>query len=87
MEEFLTDFYSEEDITNLYLAFKLRNTVQYYVNNIIDQKEIDNLIINTPEFFAKSKQILSALNEDKINKIRSKFKDLIKDKNSFDKNI
>jgi len=73
MEDFLTDFYSKEDMKNIYSAFKLRNTVQYYVNKIIDEKEIDNLIINAPEFLAKSKEILSSLNEDKIKNIRNKF--------------
>ena len=76
MEKFLTDFYSEEDIENIYSAFKLRNMVQYYVDKIIDEKEIDDLIINAPEFFAKSKEILSSLNEDKIQEIRIKFEDL-----------
>ncbi len=66
--------------TILYAAFKLRNTVQYYVNKIIDEKEINNLIINAPEFFAKSKEILSSLNEDKIKDIRDKFRDLVRDK-------
>jgi len=61
-------------------AFKLRNTVQYYVNKIIDEKEIDNLIINAPEFLAKSKEVLSSLNEDKINKIRKNFEDFKKEK-------
>ncbi len=74
MEKFLNDFYSEEDINNIYSAFKLRNTVQYYVNNVIDENEIDDLIVNTPKFLAKSREILSLLNEDKVKKIRKKIK-------------
>ena len=73
MEDFLADFYFKEDMAIIYSAFKLRNTVQYYVNQIIDEKEIDDLIINAPEFLAKSREILSSLNEDKIKNIRNKF--------------
>jgi len=80
IEEFLADYYSEEEIDNIYSAFKLRNIVQYYVDKIIDQKEINDLIINAPEFFAKSKEILYSLNEDKIKNIRNRFKGLIRDK-------
>ncbi|MBR9705103.1 hypothetical protein GOV12_06840 [Candidatus Pacearchaeota archaeon] len=76
LEKFLNNFYSKEDINKIYSAFKLRNIAQYYVDKILDEKEINNLIINAPEFLAKSKQILSSLNEDQINEIRDKFKEI-----------
>lgn len=78
MEKFLGELYSEKEIKDIYSAFKLRNTVQYYVSQILDENELEELIINAPEFLAKSKKILSLLNEDSIKEIRVKFEDFRK---------
>jgi len=74
MEEFLKDFYSKEDVKNIYFAFKLRNNVQYYVDKILKEEEIDRLINCAPEFLSKSRKVLSLLNENKIKNIREEFK-------------
>ena len=78
MEEFLSDFYNKEDINAIYDAFKLRNTAQYYVDKILDEKDINKMIKNAPEFVAKSKNILSSINEKMIKDIRNRFKALYK---------
>lgn len=73
MENFLMEFYSEEDVKNIYSAFKLRNSVQYYVNNIIENFQIKVLQENVSSFFIKSQAILMSLNENKIREIRKMF--------------
>ena len=67
------EFYSEEDVKNIYSAFKLRNSVQYYVDNIIENFQIKVLQENVSSFFIKSQAILMSLNENKIREIREKF--------------
>jgi uncharacterized protein (UPF0332 family) len=72
MEKFLDEFFSKEHINQINSAFKLRNITQYYVDKIIDKKEINNLLQNAPDFVEHSKNILSSINQDKINEIRNK---------------
>ena len=72
MEKFLDEFFSKEHINQISSAFKLRNITQYYVDKIIDKKEINNLLQNAPDFVEHSKNILSSINQDKINEIRNK---------------
>lgn len=78
MQELLSEFYSKEDVENIYSAFKLRNNVQYYVDRILKKEDIDKLILDAPEFAANSKNILSMLNENKIKKVREDFNELVK---------
>ena len=73
-EEFLRDFYNKEDIKTIYEAFSLRNSAQYYVNKILNEQEILNLIKKSPIFVAKSMSILSSLNEKKIEEARNRLK-------------
>ena len=70
MEKFLSDLYSKEDMNKIYSAFKLRNTAQYYVEKVIDEKDFNELLENAPNFLLKSQEILSSLNEDKIKELR-----------------
>jgi uncharacterized protein (UPF0332 family) len=76
MQKLLNDYYSNEDMENIYFAFKLRNNVQYYVDKILKTEDLDKLILDAPNFVAKSREILSKLNETKIKELREKFKQL-----------
>jgi len=73
-EKFLNEFFTKQDFKIINDAFKLRNVAQYYVDKIIDNKEINLLIKNAPYFVAKSKDVLIGLNENNIKEIRTKFK-------------
>ena len=73
-ERFLNEFFTKQDFKIVNHSFKLRQVAQYNVDKIIDEKEINNLIKDTPYFVAKSKDVLLNLNEDKIKEIRNKFK-------------
>jgi uncharacterized protein (UPF0332 family) len=77
MEKFLGDFYSKEEIKTISKAFDLRNIAQYYVNKIIDMKDIDFIIAQAPLFVNSSKEILYKMNEKDIIMLRKKLQELL----------
>ena len=66
----LSNFYSKEDVKTINKAFDLRNLAQYYVDKVINKEDSDFIITQVPFFFNKSKEILSRMNENDINRIR-----------------
>jgi len=72
MEEFLSDFYSKDDIKLITKAFDCRNTIQYYVEKVVQKTDSDFIISKAPFFHSKSKEILGKLNESQIKNIREK---------------
>ena len=70
MKQFLNKFYSQENIQLIKKAFDLRNISQYHVEKIINKKDSELIIEQAPSFVTKSKEILSQLNQNQINKIR-----------------
>ncbi|MBT7705852.1 HEPN domain-containing protein [archaeon] len=79
MNGFLGDYYSNEDVAIVGKAFSLRNAVQYYVDKVLDPKDAEEVFQRAAEFFNKSKQVTGSINEDDIEKIRSKLKRLMGD--------
>lgn len=72
MEEFLQEFYSKEEIDIINKAFKCRNIIQYYVDKVLDKKDVSLIILQAPLFNSKSKEILEKINEDNIKGLRNK---------------
>ena len=70
----LKDFYSEEDVRTIKKAFDARIIAQYYVDKIILKEDSDFIISQAPLFFNKSKNILSQINEEDINNLRTMLK-------------
>jgi len=70
MKKFLHNYYSEEDVKIIKKAFDLRIIAQYYVDKIIDKKDVDFIMKEAPLFFAKTKEILTKINENDILEIR-----------------
>lgn len=70
MKKSLENFYTDEDINLISKAFDLRNIAQYYVDEVIDDKESDFIINKAPLFVNVSKDILGRINETDIKKIR-----------------
>ena len=73
-ERFLNEFFTKQDFKIINHAFKLRNVAQYHIDEIIDSKEINQLVKNVPCLVIKSKDVLISLNENHIKEIRTKFK-------------
>jgi uncharacterized protein (UPF0332 family) len=74
MKKFLLDIYSREDLNIIQKAFNLRNISQYYVDKIIDEKEVDFIISMAPIFFNKTKEVLNKMNNNIINDIKDKLR-------------
>ncbi|MFH1710711.1 MAG: hypothetical protein ABH840_00195 [Nanoarchaeota archaeon] len=75
METFLLEFYSKEDLSVIKKAFDCRNTIQYYVERVVEKTDSDLIISEAPFFHSKSKEILWKLNEAHIKEIREKIKE------------
>ena len=67
--------YSSNDYKLIQKAFKLRNTIQYYAERVINKKDAEEIISGAEEFFNISKEIIASLNEEQINEIRKKLKE------------
>jgi uncharacterized protein (UPF0332 family) len=72
MKKQLSNFYSPDDVNMIAKAFELRGIAQYYVDKVLDQREIEFIITMAPLFLNKSKQILSKINERNIKEIKDK---------------
>ena len=77
MEEFLSEFYSKDDIKIINKSFECRNTIQYYVDKVVQKSDSDLIISKAPFFHSKSKEILGKLNEHDIESIREKIGKLL----------
>jgi len=75
MKRLLNDFYSKEDIKIIKKAFDARNIAQYYVDKIVSEEDFSFIIEKAPLFFNKSKEILSKINENDIEKIKAEIKE------------
>ncbi|MFA6072819.1 MAG: hypothetical protein WC758_01790 [Candidatus Woesearchaeota archaeon] len=74
MNEYLKEFYDAEDIKEFELAFIARIDLQYYSNRSVDKAIIENSRKNCKLFYVKTKDILSKLREEQIQKIRKALK-------------
>jgi len=71
-KQILGDFYSQEYIEIIKKAFNARNIAQYYVDKIVDEKDIDLIFSKAQSFVSKSKEVLGKINEDEIKDIKGK---------------
>ncbi len=71
MKLFLMDFYWEEDVRLIETAFSVRNTLQYYVDKMVNKKDLEMVWGEAYSFFVVSRDIILKLDDSKINKIRS----------------
>jgi uncharacterized protein (UPF0332 family) len=70
MKQFLKDFYSQEEMKTIRTAFEVRDKTQYYADRIIDKKDVDFIMFQSPIFLNKSKSVLAKLNEKDVKRIR-----------------
>lgn len=72
--QFLKEYFNEDEIEFLEDSLKARIDAQYYANRNVPDRQYNDMIDKTPEFLVKCKSVLQELNEKKINEIRSKLK-------------
>jgi uncharacterized protein (UPF0332 family) len=72
MEDFLLDFYDDEDVKLIRKAFDVRNVSQYYADRVIDKTDSEYVLSRALFFVNKSKEVLSKLNQRDIESIKSK---------------
>ncbi len=72
----LSEFYSKDDIKIIKKAFNARSIAQYYVDKIVSKEDSDFIIEKASYFISKSKEVLSMINQQDIEKIRKKLKEL-----------
>lgn len=70
-KKFLTDYFSELELTFIEDAFELRNKLQYYLDYTITRDKIDEFSQKTLLFHIKCKQVRFSQNE--IKSIRKQF--------------
>ena len=78
MKKILIDFYVVDDMKIISRAFDLRNITQYYVDKVVDSKDIDLIMMKAPLFVNTSKDILLQINEKNIKRIRASLIDYLK---------
>lgn len=78
MEEFLKDFYTKDEMKILSKAFDLRIIAQYYVDKVLDPKEVNIVLTQASLFVNSSKNILSKINEKNIFEFKKKFEEMMK---------
>ena len=74
MKLLVEDFYSKEDLELIEIAFSARNLLQYYVDKSVNKKDLEMVWNRAYGFFVKSRDILSKMDNSKLNKIRKQIK-------------
>ncbi len=74
MKTHLHDLYSKQDIKMLELAFGVRIDLQYYADRPVDEEALDKSRTYCKDFFIRTKDILSKINDEQIDKIRKSLK-------------
>src|SRR3989344_972492 len=76
---FLKEFFTNEEVEFLEDSFTARKDSQYYIDRKVADETYKLILEQTPLFFVKCKSILSKITEKKINEIREKLKQEIKE--------
>ena len=63
---------NKKDIELVLTSFELRSDLQYYPSKEINKEKFEFVKNNVVDFFIKTKEILSQINQDKIKEIRNK---------------
>lgn len=67
-------FYSKHDINMFKLAFDVRIDLQYYADRPVDEEAFNQSRTYCKDFFIRTKDILSKINDEQIDKIRKSLK-------------
>src|SRR3989344_203842 len=75
----LKQVFTNEEVEFLEDSFTARKDSQYYIDRKVADETYKLILEQTPLFFVKCKSILSKITEKKINEIREKLKQEIKE--------
>ena len=78
MKEFLKKHFNQEDIDLMAKSMNARVDAQYYSNREISKEFYNKMVLSSPKFLAKCKEVALRINEDEINLIRDKMTSLIR---------
>ncbi len=76
MRKTLQEQYTDEENKEIEESFKMRNDLQYYADRNTPKEKIIEINIKAKRFYIKTKNIISVIKEEQINKIREKVKEL-----------
>ena len=77
MKIVLKEYFNKQDIELLELGFRLRNDLQYYPDRLISKEDLEKVRLGAPNFFIKTKVIISKITQKEIQEIRTKIKSFI----------
>lgn len=77
-KKFLGEFYSKKDLELLEKSLIIRKNLQYYVDRAVGESDLNLIWKNAYNFFILSRDILSKLDEKKVNEIRNKSEEILK---------
>jgi uncharacterized protein (UPF0332 family) len=77
-KKFLGEFYSKKDLELLEKSLIIRKNLQYYVDRFVGESDLNLIWKSAYNFFILSRDILSKLDEKKVNEIRNKFEEILK---------
>jgi len=82
MKQFLSKYFSDDDVRLVKDSMGLRIDAQYYVDRAISGAKYQKLINKAPSFIAKCKDVRVKINSSEIKEIRSKIEGLLNSKTS-----
>jgi uncharacterized protein (UPF0332 family) len=71
MKHFLHNYYNDEELELIKIAFDVRNILQYYPDKLMEDSKLDIVKKGAVDFLVKTKQILTSITENEIKDIRS----------------
>ena len=74
MKSYLQDKYHTKDINMMEKAFEARIDLQYYTDRVIDDEQLNEVEKYCKGFYTKTKDIISKISEEEIDKIRNEIK-------------
>ena len=74
MKQYLSEYYTREDVNMIEQSFGARINLQYYANRVVDEETIDKCRSYCKNFFIKTKDILSTITDEQVQAIRTRIK-------------
>lgn len=78
VKAFLREFYEKKDFEMMEKAFSARTDLQYYSDRPVDDKIIEDIKKYCKDFYIKTRDALSKVNENQISRIRKELNEINK---------